>query len=117
MFCLNLLAACFLKLYCRSFFFRLFRLETHNIRSMKPKEISKIFSGYIEEGTTPKGVKIQSFFSHLTSSQKGVFAKNIAKAYTSFLEEEKEMSDLRKKRKKDISELKKKAKELGLTIS
>ncbi|PHQ86045.1 MAG: hypothetical protein COB65_01610 [Thalassobium sp.] len=84
---------------------------------MKPKKIANLFSDYIEEGTTPKGVKIQSFFSHLSSSQKAVVAKNISKAYASHLEEEKEKSDTRKKKKKEISELKRKAKELGLIIS
>lgn len=84
---------------------------------MKPKEIANQFSEYIEDGTTPKGVKIQSFFSHLTPAQKRIVAKNISKAYASFLEEEKEKADMRKKKKKEITELKKKAKELGLTIS
>jgi hypothetical protein len=84
---------------------------------MKPKEIANIFSSYIEEGTTPKGVKIQSFFSHLTSSQKAIVAKNISKAYASYLQEEKEKSDIRKKKKNEISKLKRKAKEFGLIIT
>lgn len=84
---------------------------------MKPKEIASVFSEYIEEGTTPKGSKIISFFSHLTSSQKRLVARNISKAYASFLEEEKEKAELKQKKKKEIAELKRKAKALGLTIS
>lgn len=84
---------------------------------MKPIEIAKLFSEYLEEGTTPKGVKIQSFFGHLSSPQKQLLAKNISKAHASFLESENEKADLRKKKKKEIAELKKKAKELGLTVS
>jgi len=84
---------------------------------MKPKEIANLFSEYLEEGTTPKGAKIQSFFTHLTSSQKRIVANNIAKAYGSYLEEEKKQSELRKKKKKEIAEIKRKAKELGLVIS
>lgn len=84
---------------------------------MKPIEIANLFSDYIEEGTTPKGVKIQSFFNHLTSSQKAIVAKNVSKAYASHLEDEKQKADLRKMKKKEIAEIKKKAKELGLVIS
>ena len=84
---------------------------------MKPKEIASVFSEYIEEGTTPKGVKILSFFSHLTSSQKRLVAQNISKAYASFLEEEKEQAELRQKKKKEISEIKRRAKALGLTVT
>lgn len=84
---------------------------------MKPKEISDLFADYLEEGSTPKGVKIQSFFSHLTSSQKRIVANNIAKAYESHLEEEKEKAELREKKKKEIAEIKRKAKELGLVVS
>lgn len=84
---------------------------------MKPKEIANLFSDYMEESTTPKGVKIQAFFSHLSSSQKRIVAKNISKAYGSFLEEEKAKVELRNKKKKEIAELKKKAKALGLTLS
>lgn len=84
---------------------------------MKPKEIANILSDYLEEGTTPKGVKVQSLFSYLSSSQKRTVANNIAKAYGSYLEEEKKQIELRKKKKKEIAELKKKAKELGLKIT
>lgn len=84
---------------------------------MKPKEIAALFSEYMEEGTTPKGLKIQSFFSYLDSSQKRVVANNIAKAYKTYTEEEKEKEELRKKKKKEISDLKKKAKQLGLKIT
>lgn len=84
---------------------------------MKPNEISKLFSEFIEEGTTAKGVKIKSFFTRLPDSQKRIVANNIAKAYATYLKDEKAKSDLRKKKKKEIGELKKRAKELGLTIS
>ncbi len=84
---------------------------------MKPKEIAHLFSEYLEEGTTPKGVKIQSFFQHLETSQKRVFASNIQKAFAAHLEDEKKKSALRKEKKKEIAEIKKKAKELGLVIS
>ena len=84
---------------------------------MKPKEIASLFSDYIEQGTTPKGVKIQSFFSHLSSSQKRLVAKNISKAFLTHQNEEKEKLELRKKQKQEISKLKKRAKELGLTVS
>jgi uncharacterized membrane protein len=84
---------------------------------MKPKEFASVFSDYMENSTTPKGVKIQSFFGHLSSSQKRVVAQNVAKAYTSFLEEEKQNAELQKKQKKEIAELKKRAKALGLTIT
>ncbi len=84
---------------------------------MKPNEIAKLFSDFIEEGTTAKGVKIKSFFSRLPDNQKRTVANNIAKAYDTYLKEEKVKSDLRKKKKKEIAELKRKAKELGLTIS
>jgi hypothetical protein len=98
-----------------SFSFTLWH-KTKN-RFMKPKEIANLFSDYIEQGTTPKGVKIVSFFSHLTSSQKLLLAKNISKAFTSYVAEEKVRSESRNKKKKEISELKKRAKELGLVIS
>lgn len=84
---------------------------------MKPKEIANLFSDYLEEGSTPKGVKIQSFFSNLASSQKRVVANNIAKAYESHIEEEKKLAEFRKNKKKEIADLKRKAKELGLVIS
>lgn len=84
---------------------------------MKPNELAKAFSSYIEEGTTPKSVKIQSFFAHLTPAEKQLLAKNISKAYASFLEEEKEMAEMRKEKRKEINELKKKAKELGLILT
>lgn len=32
---------------------------------MKPAEIANIFTEYIEEGTTPKGLKVQAFFNQL----------------------------------------------------
>jgi hypothetical protein len=48
---------------------------------MKPNEIAKLFSEFIEEGTSAKGVKIKSFFSRLPDSQKRIVANNIAKAY------------------------------------
>ncbi len=84
---------------------------------MKPNEIAKLFSEYLESGTTAKGVKIKSFFNYLPTAQKRLVAKNIEKANASFLQEEKHKSDLRKRQKKEISDLKKKAKELGLVIS
>lgn len=84
---------------------------------MKPNEIAKLFSDYMEEGTTPKGVKIQSFFSHLTSSQKAAVAKNISRAYASHVEDETKRASIRKEKKKEIAEIKKKAKELGLVVS
>ena len=84
---------------------------------MKPNEIAKLFGDYIEQGTTPKGVKIQSFFNQLPDSQKKVVANNVAKAFESFLKNEKEREEMKKKRKKEIAELKKKAKELGLTVT
>jgi peptidyl-tRNA hydrolase len=84
---------------------------------MKPNEIATFFSEYIEEGTTPKGMKVQSFFSHLSSSQKRLLANNISKSYASYLQAEKEKAVLQSKKKKEISELKKRAKELGLIIS
>lgn len=84
---------------------------------MKPTEIAKLFTEYLEESTTPKGIKIQAFFSHLNSSEKRIVSNNIAKAYATFLQEEKELAERRKKNKKEIAELKKKAKELGLIVS
>jgi TRAP-type mannitol/chloroaromatic compound transport system substrate-binding protein len=84
---------------------------------MKPNEIAKLFSEFIEEGTTAKGVKVKSFFNGLPDSQKRIVANNIAKAYATYQEEEKAKADLRKRKKKEIAELKRKAKELGLTIS
>jgi len=83
---------------------------------MKPTEIAKLFSDYIEEGTTPKGLKVKTFFNHLTHAQKRIVANNVAKAYSSYIQEEKEKEEQKKKMKKEISELKKKAKEFGLTI-
>ena len=83
---------------------------------MKPSEIANVFTEYIEEATTPKGVKIQSFFNQLTDSHKRIVANNIAKAYAAHLEVEKAQLELRKKNKKEISELRKKAKALGLNI-
>ncbi|MFT4524976.1 MAG: hypothetical protein ACI85F_001128 [Bacteroidia bacterium] len=84
---------------------------------MKPNEIATLFSEYLEEGSTPKGMKVQSFFSHLSSSQKRLLANNISKSYASYLQAEKEKDVLQSKMKKEISELKKRAKELGLIIS
>lgn len=84
---------------------------------MKPTDIAKLFSEYLEESTTPKGVKVQAFFSHLDASQKRIVSKNIAKAYAIYLQEENELAERRKKNKKEIAELKKKAKELGLIVS
>jgi hypothetical protein len=84
---------------------------------MKPNEVAKIFSDFLEEGTTAKGVKIQSFFNRLSNAQKRIVANNVSKAYAKFVEEEKAKSELKKKKKKEIAELKKKAKELGLTVS
>ena len=83
---------------------------------MKPSEIANVFSEYIEEATTPKGTKIQSFFNQLTDSHKRVVANNIAKAYAAYQESEKAKVALRKKNKKEVSELKKKAKALGLSL-
>jgi uncharacterized membrane protein len=83
---------------------------------VKPNDIAKSFSEYMEEGTTPKGTKVQSFFSHLSPAEKRVVANNISKAYATYLLEEKAKAELRKKKKKEINELKKKAKELGLKI-
>lgn len=84
---------------------------------MKPAEVANVFSEYIEEGTTPKGVKVQSFFNNLPHSQMRVVANNIAKAYEAHLKAEAERAEMQKKRKKEIAELKKKAKELGLVLS
>lgn len=84
---------------------------------MRPAEIAKVFNEFIEQGTTPKGMKIQSFFNQLPDSQKRVVAKNINKAFEAFKKDEQEKVELRKQRKKEISELKKKAKELGLVLS
>jgi hypothetical protein len=83
---------------------------------MKPSEIAKLFADYIEQGTTPKGVKIQSFFKNLPDAQKRVVAKNITKAFNAHLTAEKEMAEMQNKRKKEISELRKKAKELGFIL-
>ena len=96
-------------------FFRLAKF--YHLCMMKPNEIASIFSKYIEEGTTPKGVKIQSFFSYFTSSQKRLIAQNVSKAYVSFLEEEKEKAEIRQTMKKEIAEIKRRAKALGLTIT
>ena len=84
---------------------------------MKPAEIATQFAQYIEEGTTPKGVKVQSFFNNLPASQMRVVANNIAKAYEAHQKAEAERAEMMKKRKTEISELKKKAKELGLVLS
>lgn len=83
---------------------------------MKPSEIADVFAEYMEESTTPKGTRIQSFFNQLTDSNKRTVANNIAKAYAAHQESEKEKSELRKKNKKEISALKKKAKALGLMV-
>lgn len=83
---------------------------------MKPSEIAKVFTEYIEEATTPKGVKVQSFFNQLADSQKRIVANNIAKAYAAHLKVEKAQFESAKKNKKEISELKKKAKALGLNV-
>ena len=84
---------------------------------MKPNEIATLFSEYLEEGTTPKGMKVQSFFSHLSSSQKRLLANNISKSYALNLQAEKEKAILQSEKKKEISQLKKRAKELGLVVS
>ncbi len=83
---------------------------------MKASEIANVFTEYMEESTTPKGVKIQSFFNQLTDSNKRIVANNIAKAYTEHQDAEKERAEMKKKNKKEISELKKKAKALGLSV-
>lgn len=84
---------------------------------MKPVEVAKLFAEYIEQGTTPKGLKIQSFFNQLPDSQKRVVANNVSKAFDLHQKAQKEKVEMQAKRKKEISELKKKAKELGLTLS
>ena len=84
---------------------------------MKPNEIATLFSQYLEEGTTSKGMKVQSFFSHLSSSQKRLLANNISKSYALNLQADKEKAILQSEKKKEISQLKKRAKELGLIIS
>ena len=78
--------------------------------------MANAFSDFMEEGTTPKGIKVQAFFGHLTDSEKRLVANNISKAYANFLHEEKAKAEQRKKKKKEISALKKKAKELGLRL-
>jgi succinylglutamate desuccinylase len=83
---------------------------------MRPAEIAKLFSEYLEAGTTPKGTKVKSFFGNLPAAQKRLVAKNVAKAYEDHLQAEKEKVEARKKRRKEISELKKKAKELGMVL-
>jgi len=83
---------------------------------MKPTDIAKAFREYMEEGSTPKGIKIQSFFGHLSDSEKRLVANNISKAYAAFLLEEKKRAEQRKSKKKEISALRKKAKELGLKL-
>jgi peptidyl-tRNA hydrolase len=83
---------------------------------MKPAEIAKLFADYIEQGTTPKGLKVQSFFNQLPDSQKKAVANNVSKAFEAYQKAEEEKAEMRKKRKKEIAELKKKAKELGLTL-
>ncbi len=84
---------------------------------MKPAEVAKIFSEYIEEGSTPKGTKVQSFFNNLPPAHMRIVANNVSKAFEVYLKAEEEKAEMRKKRKKEIIELKKKAKELGLVIS
>lgn len=84
---------------------------------MRPSEIAKLFAEYIEEGSTPKGTKVQSFFGNLNVSQKRLLANNVAKSYAQFQQEEKEKAEMHKQKKKEISELKKRAKELGLVLS
>ena len=76
-----------------------------------------VSTDYIEEGTTPKEIKIQSFFGHLPISQKRLVARNISKALAAQQEKEKDKQELSKKKKKEISKLKKRAKELGLIVS
>ncbi len=83
---------------------------------MKPTEIARVFSDYLEEGTTPKGAKVKSFFNQLSTAQKRIVANNVAKAYSTYVQEEKEKAEQKKKLKKEISELKKRAKELGLSV-
>ena len=84
---------------------------------MRPAEIAKLFNEYMEQGTTPKGMKIRSFFNQLPDAQKRVVAKNINKAFEAYKKEEQAKVEMRKQRKKEISDLKKKAKELGLVLS
>ena len=83
---------------------------------MKARELAQVFTTFIEEGTTPKGVKIKAFFNQLSASEKRLVANNISKAYAAHLEEEKVKSELREKKKKEISDLKKRAKALGMTL-
>ncbi|MFM1932632.1 MAG: hypothetical protein RL226_1935 [Bacteroidota bacterium] len=83
---------------------------------MKANEIAKLFTTFIEEGTTPKGMKVHAFFHQLEASDKRLVANNIAKAYAAYVEEENEKEALRKQNRKEIAELKKKAKALGLKI-
>ncbi|MCH2213583.1 MAG: hypothetical protein MK086_00275 [Flavobacteriales bacterium] len=87
-----------------------------NVFIMKPTDMAKSFSNFMEEGTTPKGIKVQAFFGHLTDSEKRLVANNVSKAYASFLHDEKAKAEQRKKQKKEISSLRKKAKELGLRL-
>jgi hypothetical protein len=84
---------------------------------MKPAEIAKVFSQYIDEGTTPKSKKVQSFFNNLPPKQMGIVAKYVAKSYDVYMKEEQERAAMRKEQKKEISALKKKAKELGFTLA
>ncbi len=84
---------------------------------MKPAEIANVFSQYIEEGTTPKSKKVESFFNNLPPKQMGIVAKYVAKSYDSYTKQEEARAEMRKAQKKEISALKKKAKELGFTLS
>ncbi len=83
---------------------------------MKPVEMAKLFSEYLNEGTTPKGVKVQSFFQRLEDKDKKVVSNNVKRAFEAHLKEQKERADILKKKKKEVNDLKKRAKELGLKI-
>ncbi len=84
---------------------------------MKPAEIANVFAQYIDEGTTPKSKKVQSFFNNLPPKHMSIVAKYVAKSYDVHMQEEASRAEMRKAQKKEISALKKKAKELGFTLA
>lgn len=81
-----------------------------------PKEMASTFSQFINEASTPKGIKVQAFFNHLDDSDKRVIYNNVSKAYETHQANIKAQSERLKEKKKEVSDLKKRAKELGFKL-
>jgi hypothetical protein len=83
---------------------------------MKPADMAKAFTNYLNDGTTPKGMKVKSFFGQLDDSEKKIVMNNIVKAFGEYQKEQKAKAELLKQKKSEVSALKKRAKELGLKV-